>query len=99
MLPEYASTVKATVASLASHNRRTMLWARREGLADEINREHTNERYLPGFRLPKDLAATDSIEEAVRNADVVVVGVPSHGVRAVLTEAARSIRPWVPVTP
>ena len=86
-----------TVASLASHNRRTLLWARRDGLADEINREHTNRRYLPEFRLPDDLAATDSIEEAVREADVVVVGVPSHGVRAVLAEAARSIRPWVPV--
>jgi glycerol-3-phosphate dehydrogenase (NAD(P)+) len=86
-----------TVASLASHNRRTILWARRDGLADEINREHTNERYLPGTRLPEDLAATGSIEEAVRNADVVVLGVPSHGMRAVLADVARSIRPWVPL--
>ena len=86
-----------TVATLASHNAPTVLWARRPELADEINREHTNQRYLPGFPLPEDLPATASIEEAVRDADVVVVGVPSHGFRSVLEEVGRFIRPWVPL--
>jgi glycerol-3-phosphate dehydrogenase (NAD(P)+) len=86
-----------TVATLASHNVPTVLWARRPELADEINRDHTNERYLPGFRLPEDLPATACVEEAVRDADVVVVGVPSHGFRSVLADVSRSIRPWVPV--
>ena len=47
-------------------------------------------------RLPEDLRATASVEEAVRDADVVVVGVPSHGFRSVLEEVKRFIRPWVP---
>jgi glycerol-3-phosphate dehydrogenase (NAD(P)+) len=86
-----------TVATLASHNEPTILWARRSELADEINREQRNETYLPGFSLPPDLRATDSIEEAVRAADVLVLGVPSHGMRQVLEEVKHSIRPWVPV--
>ena len=61
------------------------------------NRAHTNERYLPGLVLPRALRATASLEEAVRDADVVVVGVPSHGQRHVLEEVAKHIRPWVPV--
>ena len=29
--------------------------------------------------------------------DVIVMGVPSHGFRGVLTELAKELRPWVPV--
>ncbi|MFQ5417703.1 MAG: NAD(P)-binding domain-containing protein, partial [Myxococcota bacterium] len=86
-----------TVATLARNNTPTTLWSRRAELAEEINRRHTNERYLSGFPLPEDLVATASIEDAVRSADVVVMGVPSHGMRPVLKEVAKSIRPWVPV--
>jgi glycerol-3-phosphate dehydrogenase (NAD(P)+) len=86
-----------TVAALASRNVPTCLWARRAELAEEIARSHTNERYLPGHPLPTDLRATASIEEAVREADVVVLGVPSHGLRPVLEEVGRWLRPWVPL--
>jgi glycerol-3-phosphate dehydrogenase (NAD(P)+) len=86
-----------TVAALASRNAPTTIWARREEVAEELNREHTNERYLPGFRVPASLRATTSVEEAVGDADVVVMGVPSHGFRSALEEVKKHIRPWVPV--
>jgi glycerol-3-phosphate dehydrogenase (NAD(P)+) len=86
-----------TVATLASHNAPTILWARRSELADEINEQHSNQSYLPDFPLPPDLPATDSIEEAVRDSDVVVLGVPSHGFRQVLEEVKRSIPARVPL--
>lgn len=86
-----------TVAALACRNAPTTIWARREEVAEELNREHTNERYLPGFRVPASLRATTSVEEAVGDADVVVMGVPSHGFRSALEEVKKHIRPWVPV--
>jgi glycerol-3-phosphate dehydrogenase (NAD(P)+) len=86
-----------TVAMLASHNATTTLWARRPELADEIEQEHTNRRYLGDVVLPDDLRAVASIERAVEGADVVVMGVPSHGLRPVLGEVARFIGPGVPV--
>ncbi len=86
-----------TVAVLAARNAPTLLWARNPETADEINRERTNARYLKDFRLGRDLRATASIEEAVRSADLVVMGVPSHGFRAVLGDVAKHIRAWVPV--
>jgi len=86
-----------TVAMLASHNASTTLWARRPELADEIRREHTNRRYLGEAKLPEDLLAVDSIEEATRGAEVVVMGVPSHGMRPVLAEVSRCVAPGVPV--
>ena len=86
-----------TVASLASANTPTVLWARRRELAESITRDHVNADYLPQYELPSDLCATASLEEAVAGADVVVMAVPSHGFREVAAEAARSMRPWVPV--
>lgn len=86
-----------TVAHLAAHRVPTLLWARREGLADEVNRLHTNERYLPGMRLHPDLRATADLVEAVQQADVVVMGVPSQGFRSALEQVAQHLRAWVPV--
>jgi glycerol-3-phosphate dehydrogenase (NAD(P)+) len=86
-----------TVAHLAAHNVPTVLWSRRAELTDSINRSHENVDYLAGYRLNPELRATSSLEEAARDADVVVMGVPSHGYRDVLTELAPHVRPWVPV--
>jgi glycerol-3-phosphate dehydrogenase (NAD(P)+) len=86
-----------TVASLTSRNSPTMLWARDIQSVDDINTNHRNEKYLPGVRVHDALRATTSIEEAVHDADVVVMGVPSHSFRQVLLEAKPFIRPWVPI--
>ncbi|HVP02254.1 MAG TPA: NAD(P)H-dependent glycerol-3-phosphate dehydrogenase [Solirubrobacteraceae bacterium] len=86
-----------TVASLAAANAPTTLWARRAELAEEIDRLHVSADYLPDLELHPELRATCSLADAVSTADVVVVAVPSHGLRAVLEQAADHIRPWVPV--
>ncbi|MBN2623593.1 MAG: NAD(P)H-dependent glycerol-3-phosphate dehydrogenase [Acidimicrobiales bacterium] len=86
-----------TVAALACRNTPTVLWARRPELAAEVSRNHRNSEYLAGCALPEQLAATASLAEAVSEADVLVMGVPSHGMRATLRELAAHVRPWVPV--
>ncbi|MFM8825486.1 MAG: NAD(P)H-dependent glycerol-3-phosphate dehydrogenase, partial [Actinomycetota bacterium] len=86
-----------TVASLAAENTPTVLWARRQDVADTINRDHRNPAYLGDRDLSASLRASASLEETVAGADVVVMAVPSQGFREVLTEAAAHVRPWVPV--
>ena len=86
-----------TVASLVAARNDTVLWARDGTVAEEIRAEHTNDRYLPGFPLPRHLDATDDLERAVCRAELLVVGVPSHGFRDVITAAAAHIHPWIPV--
>ena len=86
-----------TVASLVARNAPTTLWARNAQTVEEINTSHSNEKYLPGAILRRSLVATDSIGDCVANADVVVMGIPSHNFRAVLEEVSQHIRPWVPV--
>lgn len=86
-----------TVAGLAASNAPTLLWARSPETAEEITTQHTNSRYLGDRRLSAKLRATSDLQEAAEHADVLVVGVPSHSMRAVLTEASPHLRPWIPV--
>ncbi|WP_027503571.1 NAD(P)H-dependent glycerol-3-phosphate dehydrogenase [Rhodococcus sp. UNC363MFTsu5.1] len=86
-----------TVAGLAARNTPTLLWARDPDIADEVNSEHRNSRYLGDRALPSDLRATSDIAEAADAADVLVVGVPSHAVRSTLSEISNGVRAWVPV--
>jgi glycerol-3-phosphate dehydrogenase (NAD(P)+) len=86
-----------TVAALAARNAPTMLWARDADVAREIDEEHRNSRYLEERELPDTLRATSDLEEAATYADVLVVGVPSHGLRQALEDVAPHVRPWIPV--
>ena len=86
-----------TVASLVARNAPIKMWARSEATVDEINRNHTNSKYLPDAKLHEELVATTDLEEAVRGADVVVMAIPSQHFRSVLEEVKTCIRPWVPV--
>lgn len=86
-----------TVASLIARNAPTKMWARNQNTVDDINNNHRNEKYLPGAKLTPSLRATNSIEEAIHDADVLVMGVPSQSFRRVLEDAKPYIRPWIPI--
>lgn len=86
-----------TVAAIASVNTPTVLWARRDELVDQINTARVNPEYLPSFTLPDQLRATASMGEAVADADVLVMAVPSHGFREIACQVEPHLRPWVPV--
>lgn len=97
-MPEHTAVVGAgswgtTVAALLAAKGRTLLWARSASLAEAINCEHRNPRYLPDVVLPGGLAATHSLAEAVGDADLVLMAVPSHGFRTVLQSLAGFLRP------
>lgn len=86
-----------TVASTCARNTATTLWARDPERAEEINTRHVNSRYLGDLPLSESLRATPDLAEAVADADVLVMGVPSQSFRKVLEEAAEHVRPWIPV--
>jgi glycerol-3-phosphate dehydrogenase (NAD(P)+) len=86
-----------TVASLTTALNPTILWARNPDVAAEINAQHSNATYLPAVTLPRRLRSTADLAEAVRTADVLIVGVPSKGFRGAIEDARKWIRPWIPV--
>ncbi|HSG79312.1 MAG TPA: NAD(P)H-dependent glycerol-3-phosphate dehydrogenase [Acidimicrobiia bacterium] len=85
------------VAALAARNADVTLWARRPELASAIESTRENPDYLPGSTLPRRLRATTDLEEAVGRAEAVVIGVPSHGFRMVVREAAPHLPSGVPI--
>jgi glycerol-3-phosphate dehydrogenase (NAD(P)+) len=87
-----------TVASICARRGPTLQWVRSEETANDINENHRNSRYLGNdVELSDTLRSTTDFCEAANWADVIVMGVPSHGFRGVLTELAMELRPWVPV--
>jgi glycerol-3-phosphate dehydrogenase (NAD(P)+) len=87
-----------TVASICARRGPTLQWVRSEETANDINENHRNSKYLGNeVELSPGLQATNDFSEAANRADVIVMGVPSHGFRDVLTELAKELRPWVPV--
>jgi len=86
-----------TVASLVARNTDVYLWARDKETVDEINRKHSNEKYLPGAKLHARVKAHHKIKKVVRNADVVIMGIPSNSFRTVLEEVKPHLRAWVPL--
>ena len=75
----------------------TILWARREDLAEAIASRHENPDYLSGVALPPSLQATHDLEKALSSASIAVMAVPSHAFRGVFREVAPHLAPGVPV--
>jgi glycerol-3-phosphate dehydrogenase (NAD(P)+) len=86
-----------TVASLVSGKNDAMVWAWEPEVAREIAEAHTNERYLPGFRLPERLQATADLQHALARSEVLTLGMPSHVFRGVIERAAPYVPSWIPV--
>jgi glycerol-3-phosphate dehydrogenase (NAD(P)+) len=68
------------------------LWARDAALAAEVQRRRANAVYLPDVTLPDAVRVTDALSVALRDADLVISAIPSHGVRAVMRVAAAHLR-------
>lgn len=76
---------------LARKGEQVTLWAREPEVVESVNQRHVNEMFLPGAPLAPTLAAARDIAAAVRGAEVIVSAAPSHAVRPVMTQVARSI--------
>lgn len=85
------------VASLAAGKNEAILWARDSNLARDISATHINSRYLPDLDLSAQLEVTDSLDRAVIEAEIVIVAVPSLGVRKVVNDLIGKISPDVPI--
>jgi glycerol-3-phosphate dehydrogenase (NAD(P)+) len=82
--------------ALAVHLVRTgheaWLWGRDAALIGELRSRRANAVYLPHITFPPRLDCTADLAEALYRAAVVVVAVPSHGMRDVLRRAAPLIQ-------
>ena len=76
---------------LARKGEQVTLWAREADVVDNVNRKHRNEMFLPGASLAPALRAEGDIAAAIRGVETVVSVAPSHAVRPVMAEAAKTL--------
>lgn len=82
----------ALAALIARHGCRTGLWGRDADAVAVLNARHENTRYLPGIALPEGIVATTDLAACVRDADLVLVAVPSHA----FAQTLRALAPHRP---
>lgn len=80
------SWATALAITLANKNYPVLMWGRREELVNEINEKGENSRYLPGAIIPNRLKASTDLEEVVKDAHLVVLGIPAQAQRKVLKD-------------
>ncbi len=73
------------------------LWAYELEVVEAIRTKHENTLFLPGVKLPGDVTATNSLDEAVRGAEAIVFAVPSHVARTVLCHMAPLVPDSTPI--
>ena len=84
-------TTLATI--LAERYPLVRLWVFETDLAQEIHETRENRVYLPEVRIPDAVQATSSLAEALTGAGLVLLVVPSHVFRRVVSDAATHISP------
>src|SRR6201999_3191983 len=83
----------ALAIQLARGGRPTRLWGRDRERLLAMGRSRRNERYLSGGEFPLSLTVEPDLPAALANARDVLVVVPSHALRTVLTEIAPFLAP------
>ena len=76
-------TALAVLAARRGHT--VHLWARRSEQAQAMQQDRENREYLPGVAFPPTLHPTAQAEEALAEAELAVVAVPSKAIRETLS--------------
>jgi len=82
---------------LARADHDACLWGRDAALVVDMSERRANAFYLPDIRFPARLRVTGDLADALRDTDLVIAAVPSHGTREILKRASSLIRPGTTV--
>lgn len=83
---------------LCDNGHDVLIWSRRKEQVEELNEHHTNEQYNPGVVFPSSLKATYSMKEAVMNADMILLAVPTKAIRSCIQQMIPFIHKKVIIT-
>jgi glycerol-3-phosphate dehydrogenase (NAD(P)+) len=83
-----------TIAHLIGRNGHdTTVWTQSAELAREITESHANSAYTPGLRIAEGVRATTALDEALADAALVFIVVPSQAFREVCRKADEVLKP------
>ena len=82
----------ALAVLLHGNGHKVVLWGRLAEEVDPIIAAGENKLFLPGVKVPKEIVVTLDAKPALRDAELVVLAVPSHGMRPI----CQQVRDFVP---
>ena len=82
-------TALAIIAARKGH--RVRVWSRNAAVVESINRAHVNSVYLANALVPVGVVATIEGEAALDGAELVILAVPSHATRGILTSMVNDL--------
>jgi glycerol-3-phosphate dehydrogenase (NAD(P)+) len=81
----------ALAIRLATNGNHVCLWGHQPAFMERLARERQNHRFLPGVDFPDNVRLTSDLTIAIRCSRDLLVAVPSHAFREVLTRASPSL--------
>jgi glycerol-3-phosphate dehydrogenase (NAD(P)+) len=81
----------ALAITMARAEREVRLWAYESYLVETIVATRENPLYLPSARIPQSVRVSNSMQEVLDGARIVIVAVPSHVLRSVVSQ----MLPWL----
>lgn len=83
----------ALAVMLQKHGHDVVIWSRRQDAVEQMQKERENKEYLPGVILPEGLKFTAECENAVKDAEIIILSVPSKAVRQTAMDFAPHFKP------
>lgn len=87
----WGTALSIVLGRRGSHDVR--LWAYEKEVCESIAARRINEPFLPGYSIPQRVIATNSFEQALADAGIVVSVMPSNHCRRVFQQMAPLLRP------
>ncbi|WP_133137863.1 NAD(P)H-dependent glycerol-3-phosphate dehydrogenase [Legionella rowbothamii] len=76
----------AVAIHLSQIGHRVLLWAHNPAHVALMAEEKSNSRYLPDITFPKTLIPVDDLSQCMRDADYVIIAVPSHAFAEIVSK-------------
>lgn len=77
---------------LSNKKHEVSIWVRNKEQLEDMVKLRENKRYLPNVIIPNGIVITNDISEVVHNKDLLVLSIPSHGVRETLNSCRNYIK-------
>ncbi len=79
---------------LARKGKEVHLWVREPHVLEQIQKDRENKEFLPGVSLSHSIIAHGSLEEVAINKELLVIAVPSHVFRPLLSNILEDLPPY-----
>src|SRR5699024_12335611 len=70
---------------LADNNHNVLMWGKTEKTVNEINKEHSNHKYLKDISINESIKSTMDLKDAVHHSSIYIIAVPTKAIREVST--------------